>query len=168
ETWNLMKIGFQMKQVRERIAKGLVDKGVLRTEKRNFVLFDMATHPLADPAAKERVVRRAVDALLGRGPNAAASASPSSASASAGSLSASSPTSSSSAPTPDRRTVALACAAYAANVLENALASLSHAQREQAFVRVDELLQEFAGLSDRARAVGATEIMAGVFSVYTK
>lgn len=41
-----MKIGFQLKQVRERLAKGLVDKGVLRTEKRNFLLFDMATHPV--------------------------------------------------------------------------------------------------------------------------
>ncbi|THU84581.1 Golgi phospho protein 3 [Dendrothele bispora CBS 962.96] len=36
ETWNVLKIGFQLKQVRERFAKGLVDKGVLRTEKRNF------------------------------------------------------------------------------------------------------------------------------------
>ncbi len=46
ETWNVLKIGFQLKQVRERLAKGLVDKGVLRTEKRNFLLFDMATHPV--------------------------------------------------------------------------------------------------------------------------
>ncbi|KAA1477450.1 Golgi phospho protein 3, partial [Dentipellis sp. KUC8613] len=45
ETWNVLKIGYQLKQVRERLAKGLVDKGVLRTEKRNFLLFDMATHP---------------------------------------------------------------------------------------------------------------------------
>ena len=49
ETWNVLKIGYQLKQVRERLAKGLVDKGVLRTEKRNFLLFDMATHPVADP-----------------------------------------------------------------------------------------------------------------------
>ncbi len=47
-----MKIGYQLKQVRERLAKGLVDKGILRTEKRNFLLFDMATHPLTTPAAK--------------------------------------------------------------------------------------------------------------------
>ncbi|KAH8112511.1 GPP34-domain-containing protein [Phellopilus nigrolimitatus] len=53
ETWNVMKIGFQLKQVRERLAKGLVDKGVLRTEKRNFLLFDMATHPVADARTKE-------------------------------------------------------------------------------------------------------------------
>ena len=48
ETWNVMKIGYQLKQVRERLAKGLVDKGVLRTEKRNFLLFDMATHPVSE------------------------------------------------------------------------------------------------------------------------
>lgn len=54
ETWNLMKIGYQLKQVRERLAKGLVDKGILRTEKRNFLLFDMATHPVADAAPRKR------------------------------------------------------------------------------------------------------------------
>jgi hypothetical protein len=32
--------------VRERLAKGLVDKDVLRKEKRNFLLFDVATHPV--------------------------------------------------------------------------------------------------------------------------
>ena len=49
-----MKIGYQLKQVRERLAKGLVDKGILRTEKRNFLLFDMATHPVVDSGAKDR------------------------------------------------------------------------------------------------------------------
>ena len=48
-----MKIGYQLKQVRERLQKGLVDKGILRTEKRNFLLFDMATHPVADNGAKD-------------------------------------------------------------------------------------------------------------------
>lgn len=61
-----MKIGYQLKQVRERLAKGLVDKGVLRTEKRNFLLFDMATHPIADMNAKEDVVRRALALLTAR------------------------------------------------------------------------------------------------------
>ncbi|KAI8806714.1 Golgi phosphoprotein 3-domain-containing protein [Cladochytrium replicatum] len=138
ETWNVMKIGYQLKQVRERIAKGLVDKGVLRTEKRNFVLFDMATHPVADHTAKEQIVQRAVDALLGRGPP------------------------------PDRRTIAMVCAAYAANVLENALIGLSHSQREAAFAKVDELLQEHSMLTDRVKAQGTTEIMAGVLTVFTK
>ncbi|KND03599.1 uncharacterized protein SPPG_01074 [Spizellomyces punctatus DAOM BR117] len=138
ETWNIMKIGYQLKQVRERIAKGLVDKGVLRTEKRNFVLFDMATHPVADHSVKEELIRRAVDCLLGRGPPA------------------------------DRRTIAMVCAAYAANVLENALVNLGHAQREACFQKVDEMLQEHAGLTQKALSAGTTEVIAGVLSVYTK
>ncbi|TPX40834.1 hypothetical protein SeLEV6574_g06391 [Synchytrium endobioticum] len=141
ETWNLMKIGYQLKQVRERIAKGLVDKGVLRTEKRNFVLFDMATHPVADHSIKEAMMARATDVLLGRGV---------------------------SATQPDRRIVALVCAAYAANVLDFALVNLSTSQRDAAFAKVDEFLQEGAVLTDRAKSWGITEIMAGVLSVYTK
>lgn len=66
ETWNVMKIGYQLKQVRERLAKGLVDKGVLRTEKRNFLLFDMATHPIADMNAKDDVMRRVLSLLTAR------------------------------------------------------------------------------------------------------
>jgi len=58
-----MKIGFQLKQVRERLAKGLVDKGVLRTEKRNFLLFDMATHPVADVRTKENLITRIISLL---------------------------------------------------------------------------------------------------------
>ena len=88
ETWNLMKISYQLKQVRERLAKGLVDKGVLRTDKKNFLIFEMATHPVADPSVKLEVVMRVVNCLLGRGPQ------------------------------PTRRTIALCCAAYAANVIE--------------------------------------------------
>ncbi|KAI8906735.1 Golgi phosphoprotein 3 [Gorgonomyces haynaldii] len=131
ETWNITKIGYQLKQVRERIAKGLVEKGVLRTEKVSYVLFDLPTHPVQDPSVKERVVQRVVDCLLQRG-------NP-----------------------PDKRTIALVCAAYAANVLENALVGLSHSQREAAFTKVDAILQEHAQFSETARSNGTTEITAG-------
>ena len=60
-------MGYQLKQVRERLAKGLVDKGVLRTEKKNFVLFDMATHPVSDASVKEDLIARVVSTLLGVG-----------------------------------------------------------------------------------------------------
>ncbi|KAJ2160814.1 hypothetical protein GGF46_001944 [Coemansia sp. RSA 552] len=63
ETWNIAKAGYQLKQVRERLAKGLVDKGILRTEKRNFLFFDMATHPVQDPRAKDEVILRVLDTL---------------------------------------------------------------------------------------------------------
>ncbi|EIN08755.1 GPP34-domain-containing protein [Punctularia strigosozonata HHB-11173 SS5] len=127
ETWNVMKIGFQLKQVRERLAKGLVDKGVLRTEKRNFLLFDMATHPVTDVRTKEAIVSRCV-ALL----TTTTTAVPPSALDKEG--------------IQNRvlRAVCLVCAAYAASVLDNAFARLPYEDREAAFQRCDEILAEFA------------------------
>lgn len=40
------------------MAKNLVEKGVLTTEKQNFLLFDMTTHPLTDNLAKSRLVKK--------------------------------------------------------------------------------------------------------------
>jgi Golgi phosphoprotein 3 len=122
-----MKIGYQLKQVRERLLKGLVDKGILRTEKRNFLLFDMATHPVADSGAKEEIRRRIRNVLTQR-----------------------------TVVLPGNqflpedlefryiRTITMVCGAYAANVLENALASLGHEARERAFAQVDELLAAYS------------------------
>lgn len=126
ETWNVMKIGFQLKQVRERLAKGLVDKGVLRTEKRNFLLFDMATHPVADVRTKESIVSRTVSLLT----STTASIPPAAL---------------------DRegtqcrvlRAVCLVCAAHTASVLDNAFGRLGYEEREAAFGRCDEILAEF-------------------------
>lgn len=98
----------------------------------------MPTHPLADPTAKERIIRRIVDLLLGRVSELSS------------------------------RTAALVCAAYAANVLENAFVTLNDQQREMCFRKCDELMQEFANHSDRAKAAGATEVMAGVLNVYMR
>ncbi|KAG1726027.1 Golgi phosphoprotein 3-domain-containing protein [Suillus paluster] len=127
ETWNVMKIGYQLKQVRERLAKGLVDKGVLRTEKRNFLLFDMATHPVADVRTKDTIITRAVSLLT-----ATTSTVPPSALDKEG--------------TQCRvtRAVCLVCAAYAASVLDNAFGRLTYEDREAAFQRCDEILAEFA------------------------
>jgi Golgi phosphoprotein 3 len=122
-----MKIGFQLKQVRERLAKGLVDKGVLRTEKRNFLLFDMATHPIADVRTKETIVSRVIHLLT-----ATTTAVPPAALDKEG--------------TQCRvmRAVCLACASYAASVLDNAFGRLGYEEREAAFQRCDEVLAEFA------------------------
>ncbi|RSH79979.1 uncharacterized protein EHS24_009650 [Apiotrichum porosum] len=127
ETWNVMKIGYQLKQVRERLAKGLVDKGILRTEKRNFLLFDMATHPIADMNAKEDVLRRCLSLLTAR-----TAAIPPQALLKEG------------VKYRHMRAVSLVCAAYASSVLENALQRLSYDSREAAFVRCDEILAEFS------------------------
>lgn len=122
-----MKIGYQLKQVRERLAKGLVDKGVLRTEKRNFLLFDMATHPVSDPTFKDDVLKRTLSLLTSR---------------------------TAAVPLSELydekvryrtiRAVSMVCAAFAANVLENALVHLSYDAREAAFAKCDELMAEFS------------------------
>ncbi|XP_006456326.1 hypothetical protein AGABI2DRAFT_195493 [Agaricus bisporus var. bisporus H97] len=126
ETWNVMKIGFQLKQVRERLAKGLVDKGVLRTEKRNFLLFDMATHPVADVRTKESIISRVVSLLT-----STTSAVPPSALDIDG------------VQCRTARAVCLACTAYTASVLDNAFGRLDYEARELAFQRCDEILAEF-------------------------
>ncbi|KAL9123654.1 MAG: hypothetical protein Q9217_006934 [Psora testacea] len=148
ETWNLMKIGYQLKQVRERLAKGLVDKGILRTEKRNFLLFDMATHPVADGGAKDDLRRRVRNMLTNRTVLLPVSQF-----------------------LPEDmefryvRTIAMVCAAYAANVLENALATLGHESRERAFAQVDELLAEYSQWPFGKRAGGSQGIGANLGQV---
>ena len=137
-----MKIGYQLKQVRERLCKGLVDKGILRTEKRNFLLFDMPTHPVADGGAKDEIRRRVRNVLTQR--TVVIQGSPW---------------------LPENlefryiRTIAMVCAAYAANVLENALSSLGHEARERAFTQTDELLAEYSqwpfGRKASSQGIGA-------------
>lgn len=141
ETWNPLKIGYQLKQVRERVAKGLVDKGVLRTEKHSFLLFDMATHPLASASCKEAVLRRTMETCLGRGPM------------------------------PSLRAIALVTAALTANVLEGALGNLPFGEREKAFGRAEELLRVYSTPTERGGGVplpAANEIIAGVLTVFSR
>jgi len=127
ETWNVMKIGFQLKQVRERLAKGLVDKGVLRTEKRNFLLFDMATHPVADVRTKEAIVSRVVSLLTSTTTTVP-------------------PAALDIEGTQYRvmRAVCLVCTSYAASVLDNAFSRLQYENREAAFQRCDDILAQFS------------------------
>ncbi|KAJ1018882.1 hypothetical protein NDA16_004685 [Ustilago loliicola] len=135
ETWNVMKIGYQLKQVRERLAKGLVDKGILRTEKRNFLLFDMATHPLNDSGVKDAVLRRVLTLLTSTSPTVHANT-----------FYKEDSSSSSGRPVALRvtRALCLLCCSFSANVLENALNHLSYEARESAFQKADDILEEFA------------------------
>lgn len=137
ETWNLTKISYQLKQVRERLAKGLVDKGILRTEKRNFFLFDMATHPLTDTSSKDEIKRRVITCLTARTivlPNT--------------------PLFPENVPFRHLRSIVLVAGAYAANVLENVLSNLSYDARDQAFGRADELLGDYSDWPFQARTGG--------------
>lgn len=148
ETWNLMKIGYQLKQVRERLAKGLVDKGILRTEKRNFLLFDMATHPVVDSTAKDEIRKRVRNMCSNR-----TVVLP--------------PSQLLPAELEFRylRTIAMVCASYAANVLENAFTTMGHEARERAFAHVDELLAEYSQWPFGRRAAGSQGIGANLSSV---
>lgn len=143
-----MKIGYQLKQVRERLAKGLVDKGILRTEKKNFLLFDMATHPVVDSAAKDEIRKRVRNVCSNRTVVLPASQF-----------------------LPAEmdfrylRTISMVCAAYAANVLENALITMSHEARERAFAQVDELLAEYSQWPFGKRAGGQQGIGANIGQV---
>lgn len=140
-----MKIGYQLKQVRERLAKGLVDKGILRTEKRNFLLFDMATHPVADSGAKDELNKRVRNITTNRTVILP-------------------PTQYLPEDVEFRylRTISLVCAAYAANVLENALVTMSHEARERAFAQVDELLSEYSQWPFDRRSGGSQGIGANL------
>lgn len=127
ETWNLMKSSYHLKQVRERLSKGLVDKGVLKTEMKSFILFDMATHPIADPKPKRMLVRRILEMLTARNfvmehdekyfPKDVDWAC--------------------------LRSVVVVAACHAANVLENVLVELNFEQRDKAFMRSEELLAQY-------------------------
>jgi len=109
-----MKLKYQLKNVRERLAKNLVEKGVCTTEKQNFVLFNMTTHPLSDSTVKQRLVSRVQDSVLSRWTN-----------------------------NPhrfDRRMLALLFLAHWSDVLESAFMSLSDDDYQITTKRVRELL----------------------------
>lgn len=131
--------------MRERLAKGLVDKGILRTEKRNFLLFDMATHPVADGGAKDDLHRRVRNVCSSRTV-----------------ILPSSQWLPEDSECRFLRTITMVCAAYAANVLENALVTMSHEARERAFAQVDELLAEYSQWPFARRAGGGQAIGANL------
>lgn len=126
--------------MRERIAKNLVEKGVLTTEKQNFVLFDMTTHPLTDTTAKQRLIKRVQDSVLTRWVNQTNRM--------------------------DRRTLALIVLAHASDVLENAFASLQDEEYDLAMKRVRELLD--ADPDVEAQKPGASDVIWAVASAFLK
>lgn len=109
ETWNPFNLRFQLKNVRERIAKNLVEKGVLTTDKRSFVIFDMTTHPLVNCSIKSKLIKRVQDAVLSNWVN--------------------------DPHLMDKRLLALIILAYHSDVLENAFGPLSDDDYEKAMSR---------------------------------
>ncbi|KAG8223268.1 hypothetical protein J437_LFUL001545 [Ladona fulva] len=140
ETWNPLKLRYQLKNVRERLAKNLVEKGVLTTEKQNFLLFDMTTHPLTDNVAKSRLVKKVQDAVLGKWVN--------------------------DPHRMDKRLLALIFLAHASDVLENAFAPLNDDDYELAMKRVRELLD--LDFESESMKPNTNETVWAVFAAFTK
>lgn len=87
----------------------------------------MATHPVADTRTKDAVVNRVTALLTTRTTTIPAQA-----------------LDKEGTQARTARSIALVCAAYAASVLDNALARLGYEEREEAFGRCDDILAEFA------------------------
>ncbi|KAL6113786.1 golph3 [Pungitius sinensis] len=140
ETWNPLKLHYQLRNVRERLAKNLVEKGVLTTEKQNFLLFDMTTHPLTNNNIKQRLIKRVQEAVLDRWVN--------------------------DAQRMDKRLLALIFLAHSSDVLENAFAPLLDDQYDLAMKRVRQLMElEPEGESVKANA---NELLWAVVAAFTK
>lgn len=140
ETWNPLNLRFQIRNVRERIAKNLVEKGILTTEKQNFVLFDMTTHPLTDATTKQKLVKKLQESVLSRWVN--------------------------DANRMDKRTLALIILAHSSDVLENAFASLPDEEYDLAMKHVREVLD--ADPDAEAQKSGSNGIVWAVASAFLK
>merc|ERR1712106_497087 len=140
ETWNPLKLTFQLRNVRERLAKNLVEKGVLTTEKQNFLLFDMTTHPLTNSTAKSKLIKKVQDSVLSKWANDVQRI--------------------------EKRVLALVYLAHASDVLENAFAPLSDEDYDVAMKRVRYLLD--LDPEEEAMKPGANEVLWAVVAAYTK
>ncbi|XP_047910277.2 Golgi phosphoprotein 3-like [Anser cygnoides] len=140
ETWNPFKLQYQLRNVRERIAKNLVEKGILTTEKQNFLLFDMTTHPVSNAAEKQRLLKRLQEGVLERwagDPHRM-----------------------------DRRTLALLVLAHSSDVLENAFSSLPDDRYEVAMNRTKEVLD--ADPEVEAAKGRGTEMIWAILAAFNK
>ena len=140
ETWNPLKLKYQLKNVRERLAKNLTEKGVLTTEKQNFLLFDMTTHPVTDTAAKTRLVRKVQDSVLSKWVN--------------------------DPHRMDKRLLSLLFLSHASDVLENAFAPLNDDDYDLAMKHVRSLLE--SDLETESAKEGTNEVMWAVFTAFVK
>jgi len=129
-----------LKNVRERLAKNLVEKGVLTTEKQNFLLFDMTTHPVTDNIQKNKLIRKVQDAVLSKWVN--------------------------DPHRMEKRMLSLIFLAHASDVLENAFAPLNDDDYDVAMKRVRDLLD--LDLEAEACKERTNEVMWAVFAAFIK
>jgi len=140
ETWNPLKLRYQLKNVRESLAKNLVEKGVLTTEKQNFLLFDMTTHPVTDNVQKTKLIKKVQESVLTKWVNDPHRI--------------------------EKRMVALIFLAHSSDVLENAFAPLNDDDYDVAMKRVRDLLD--LDLETEAAKEKTNEVMWAVFAAFIK
>ncbi|XP_060607221.1 Golgi phosphoprotein 3-like [Ruditapes philippinarum] len=140
ETWNPLKLKYQLRNVRERLAKNLVEKGVCTTEKQNFLLFDMTTHPLVDSVIKQKLIKKVQDSVLTQWTN--------------------------DPHRMNKRMMSLIFLAHASDVLENAFAPLSDDDYDLAMKRVRELLD--LDFDAESMKDGTNEMMWAVIAAFSK
>jgi len=143
ETWNPLKLRYQLRNVRERLAKSLVEKGVCSTEKKNFFLFDMTTHPLNDSTLKQKLIKRVQDSVLNKWINDVTRM--------------------------DRRLMSLLFLAHSSDVLENAFSPLKDDDYELAMKRVKELLDlDPEQECNKSYSTSSLEVIWAVVSAFNK
>merc|ERR1719438_703925 len=140
ETWNPLKLRYQLKNVRERLAKNLVEKGVLTTEKQNFLLFDMTTHPVTDNVQKTKLIKKVQESVLAKWVN--------------------------DPHRMEKRMLSLIFLAHSSDVLENAFAPLNDDDYDVAMKRVRDLLD--LDLEAEAAKERTNEVMWAVFAAFIK
>ncbi|XP_068846628.1 Golgi phosphoprotein 3-like [Capricornis sumatraensis] len=140
ETWNPLKLHYQLRNVWERLAKNLVKKGVLTTKKQSFLLFDMTTHPVTNNSIKQRLIKKVQEAVLDKWVN--------------------------DPHRMDKRLLALLYLAHASDVLENMFAPLLDEQYNVATSRVRQLLD----LDPEVECLkaGTNEVPWAVVAAFTK
>lgn len=118
----------------------MVEKGVCTTEKQNFLLFDMTTHPLTDTGIKQKLIKKVQESVLSRWTN--------------------------NAQRMEKRMLALIYLAHSADVLENAFAPLSDDDYEIAMKRVRELLD--LDFDQESMKEGTNDVLWAVVAAFSK
>lgn len=116
ESWNPLCLTYQLRQTRERIAKGLVEKGVLTSEKQDFLLFNMIAHPIkpSEVQTKHNIIRKVQSTVLEKWTNDVAKL--------------------------DKRSLALLLLCQGSDILENCFDPLNDDQHELAWTRMSNIL----------------------------
>lgn len=137
-SWHPWKARYKLKDVRNRLAKNLVEKGVLSAEKRNYYLFEHTIYPLTASGVKERLTKEIQDGLLKNWVNDLYRI--------------------------DERILTLVLMAQSCDVLENALASLGNGEYELAMKRVECILE--LNFQEVSRRSDIPALVWAVFAVF--